>query len=419
LASGFEAVPGKLELTAYLARLMMPFLLAISVAAVLMGMLNARGRFSVPALAPTLFNVAAIGVGTGLWLGGAAPETAVVGWALGTLLGGILQLAIQVPAVRRDGFRIRPRFTGLLEDPALRRIAKLMAPATLGLAATEVNIFINTQFASTEPGANAWLNYAFRLMYVPIGIFGVAIATVTTSNLARRAAQKDLPGVRAGLSQGLRHVAFLTIPATVGLAVLAESIIGLIYEHGRFTAADTRQTALALMGYVLGLYAYSGVKVTAPAFYSLERTLVPLLGSAAAVATNLVLNLIAYRYLRPMGLGYVGLAVGTSLGALVNLAILRIAFGKLMTGVPGSGGSGLQLLKVLTAAAIMGAVAYGTLWAVDASLGKSLPRGTLLQLVRVLTAVGLGGLTYAAACRVLRVGEMSEILSAVRRRAKR
>jgi putative peptidoglycan lipid II flippase len=380
LASGFAAQPGKIELTTYLAQLMMPFLLLLSLAAVMMGMLNARARFGRPALAPALFNVAAIGVGVGLKLGGATEQVAVVGWALGTLAGGVLQLGVQVPPLWRDGYRLVPRFVGIWRDPAVRRIAVLMLPATLGLAATQINIFINTQFASDEPGAVAWLNYAFRVMYLPIGIFGVAIATVTMSNLARRAAEHDIAGMRAGFHQGMRHVAFLTVPATVGLIVLAEPIIGLLFEHGRFNANDTHMTALALMGYGFGLYAYSGVKVAAPGFYSLNKSFVPVVASASAVATNLVLNFAAHRYLLSYGIGYVGLAAGTSLGAWVNLVVLNLAFRNLTSQVPAPRGLFLQLFKVVLASLLMGAA----VWALDQFLaGLGLGRG-LSMLVRSL-----------------------------------
>jgi len=413
LAAGFAKEPGKLELTAYLAQLMMPFLLLLSLAAVMMGMLNARGRFSAPALAPALFNVGAIAVGAGLKLAGCSPKTAVVGWSLGTLLGGLLQLGVQLPQVWRDGYRFRPRLAGIWKDPNIRRIARLMAPATVGLAAVQVNIFINTQFASGEPSANAWLNYAFRLMYLPIGIFGVAIATVTATSLARNAASRDIGKLKQGLSQGLRHVAFLTVPSTIGLIVIARPIIALIYERGRFHAADTAATAVALVGYSVGLYAYSGVKVAAPAFYALDKPRVPLIASACAVATNLLLNAVAHRYL-----GYVGLAIGTSLGAMVNLSILVLSFRSLTRGtaVPPAGTGG-QLVRVGLASAVMGAAVWGGVWAFDRFVAGG--GGTIAQLARVAGGMALGGGVYALMCRVLRVAEMEEVLSAVRRRAAR
>lgn len=410
LASGYASVPGKLELTSELARLMMPFLLVVSLSAVTMGMLNARGRFGAPALAPALFNVVAIAVGFGLWLAGAPPRTAVLGWSIGTLMGGVAQLVVQLPSLAHDGFFLRPRFVGTWRDPALRRIAMLMTPAVVGLSATQANIFINTQFASTEAGANAWLNYAFRLMYLPIGIFGVAIATVTATGLARRAAARDYAGLLASLAQGLRHVAVLTVPSTVGLVLLAEPIIGLLYEHGRFTVADTRATALALVGYAVGLYAYSGVKVTAPAFYALERSRVPLLGSAAAVSVNLVLNLFAYARL-----GYVGLALGTSLGAVVNLLVLQLALARVTPGFSMPPWRG-QLAKVALASLAMGAVVWGADQGALAALRHvSLPH-TLSLALRVVGGLGLGAASYVLACRLLHVAEINELLAIVRRR---
>ncbi len=405
LAPGFSADPGKTELTVELARLMMPFLPVVSLAAVMMGMLNARGRFGTPALAPTLFNLAAIVVGVGLKLAGAEPRTAVIGWAAGTLAGGLLQLLIQIPSLWKQGYRPIPVLTGLWRDESVRRVARLMAPATVGLAATQVNIFVNTQFASSQPGANSWLNYAFRLLYLPIGIFGVAIATVTATSLAKSAAAGNLEEMKSGLARGMRHVAFLTVPATVGLAVLAEPVIGLLFEHGRFTASDTRATAIALVAYAFGLYAYSGVKVAAPAFYALDRTRIPLIASASAVATNLTLNIIAFRWI-----GYVGLAIGTSLGAWVNLAVLTGAFRRHTSGTPGPKGQGSQLVRVALAAAVMGLV----LWSAERAVAGLVP-----VWIRALGGVGAGALVYAVACKLLRIAEMDEVLAAVMRRRRR
>lgn len=416
LAHGFSEEPGKVELTAWLARLMMPFLPLVSFAALTMGMLNAKGRFGTPALAPALFNMAAIVVGAGLWIAGVAPEGAVIGWAIGTLAGGALQFLVQLPPLHREGFRLRPRLIGLWRDPEIRRIATLMAPATVGLAATQLNIFINTQFASDEPGANAWLNYAFRLMYLPIGIFGVAIATVTATTLARKAADKDIAGLKRGLGLGLRHVAFLTVPSTVGLVVLAQPIIALIYEHGRFTAFDTQQTAAALTAYALGLYAYSGVKVVAPAFYALERPRVPLAASASAVMTNLSLNLLFHQHL-----GYVGLALGTSLGAMVNLFVLTGMFRRATPGLPGAPGIFSQLGRVAAASLIMGVAVHFGLQLLDAGLLRLGPsmEGIAVRLFRVGAGVVSGAVIYFVACRLLRVDELTEMLEAVKRRRRR
>jgi putative peptidoglycan lipid II flippase len=408
IAPGFAAEQA--ALTVRLARIMMPFLLLVSLAAAAMGALNARERFTAPALAPALFNVGSIGVGAGLWLAGLGPEAAVTGWAIGTLLGGLLQLLAQAPSLRAAGYRFRPRLAGALGEPGVRRIAKLMAVAVIGLSATQVNIVVNTIFASHEAAAVSWLNFAFRLMQFPLGVFGVAIATVAGAGVARKAAERDLPAVRETLGAAMRMVAFLNVPSAVGLAVLATPILSLIYEHGRFGPRDTAGTAQALVFYALGLYAYSGVKVFAPAFYALDAARVPLVGSVLAMVSNVVLNLALYPVL-----GYRGVALGTSVAATVNFAVLAIAWRRRFGGL---GGTGVvpQLLRVALASAALGLTAWGA----HGWVGARLPApGLAGQAARAFLPIAAAGLVYAAAARLLGVGELRELAAAVRRRAAR
>lgn len=416
LASGFSEVPGKRELTATLARIMMPFLPAISLAAVMMGMLNARKSFGVPALAPAMFNLTAIATGVALKLFGATDRAAVVGWSVGTLLGGLAQFAVQLRPLKRFGYAFRPSFRNLWKDEDLRHIAFLMGPAVLGLAATEANIFINTQFASQEQGANAWLNYAFRLMYLPIGIFGVAVATVTTTSLARRAAEKDLAGMKKSLAEGLQLIAFLALPSMVGLMVLAEPVIRLVYQYGRFTGDDVSHTALALQGYAFGLFAYSSVKVTAPAFYALGRPKIPLVGSVSAVATNLVLNLVLFSRI-----GYLGLALGTALGAWVNLTILATAFSRQTREHRLPEGFFGQIFRMAVAAAIMGAAVFFSLKGMDGLLHAAGFGSRLfwVKCVRALGGVAVGVLAYGALAFAFRISMLRETLDALVRRLRR
>ena len=215
-------------------------------------------------------------------------------------MGGVAQLAIQVPSLWRIGFRPRLLPDFALRDPGTRRIATLMAPATLGVAAVQVNVVVNSSFASlVSDGAISWLSYAFRLMQLPIGVFGVAVGTTALTHLSRDAANQDWDSLRATLRRGLRMVLFLTVPSTVGLALLGVPIIRLIYEHGRFSPHATLETARALSGYAVGLVAYAAIKVVAPAFYALGRTRVPLAGSVTAVAANLLWNLAHLPPLRP------------------------------------------------------------------------------------------------------------------------
>ena len=405
LAPGFEDVPGKEDVTVLLTRIMLPFLPVVSFAAVAMGMLNAEERYGPPALAPSLFNLVTILWAAALWAMGFDLATVAVGWAVGTLLGGLAQFLVQVPPLWRAGWRFRPEWAP--GDPGIRAIAGLMAPATMGLAAVQVNIFVSTIFASHEPGAVSWLTYAFRILYLPIGVFGVALGTIATTGLARRAAAGDMEGLRETLRQSLRMLAFLTLPATVGLVALAVPIIRLLFERGRFGAHDTERTAAALTLYAVGLVAYTGVKVLAPAFYSLGRPRVPLAASASAVATNLVVILA----LHPR-IGYRAVALGTSLGALVNAIVLLASFERGVGGLRG-GGMGGPLAKMVAAAAVMGPAAWAVCVAMERFVGT---QGIVAQAVTGLVPVAAGALFYLAAARLLRIPEASALLSVLRRR---
>ena len=405
LAPGFD--PSKMGLTVQLTRIMLPFLPLVSFAALAMGMLNAQGRFAIPAAAPAMFNVVSILWAAGLWAMGFGPVQVVTGWAIGTVLGGAAQLLIQVPPLWRDGWRYRPEWKP--GDPGIRAIGRLMAPATVGLAAVEVNILVNTIFASHEDGAVAWLGYAFRILYLPIGIFGVAIGTVATTGLAQRAAAGDTEGLQRTLRQGLAAVAFLTIPATVGLILLQVPIVSLIFERGRFDAADTAATATALALYSIGLVAYTGVKVLAPAFYALGHPRIPLLASVSAVVTNLVIVTSLHSWI-----GYRAIALGTALGSLVNATVLFGVFQR-RTGGLATRDLGVSIAKIAVASAFLAAAAWATVRVAVATVGE---RGLVAQLVTGLGPIAVGGAVYFAAAHLLHIDEARTIVGAVRRRLR-
>ena len=405
LAPGFDEVPGKSDLTVFLTRVMLPFLPLVSFAAIAMGMLNAEERYGPPAVAPALFNVVTILVGAALWAAGLPLDVVVLGWSLGTLLGGVAQFLVQVPPLWRSGWRFRPVWS--LRDPGLVAIFRLMAPATVGLAAVQLNLFVSTIFASHQPGAVSWLQYAFRLLYLPIGIFGVALGTVATATLARRASAGDREGMTSTLVESLRLLAFLTLPATVGLAVLARPIVRLLYERGRFTSADTEATAYAVALYSIGLVAYTGVKVLAPAFYVLGSPRVPLTASALAVGTNVAVILALNDRL-----GYGAIALGTSLGSLLNALLLIVTFERRVGGLLGrSLASGLA--RMAAAAVMMAPAAYLAAEALETRFGT---RGIVTQLVTGLVPVAVGVLVYGAAALALRVPEAERVTRALFRR---
>jgi putative peptidoglycan lipid II flippase len=407
IAPGFADIPGKVELTVGLTRIMFPFLLLVALAAVAMGVLNTRNVFGVPAAASALFNVGSIlgGVAAAWWLapaylvsalhgtrGGGDPalaERAITGMAIGTLAGGFLQLAGQLPSLRRVGFRWRPRLDP--RDPGLREVMRLMAPATIGAAAVQVNVFVNNNFASyLGNGPVSWLNVAFRFMQLPIGLFGVAIGTVSLPIVSRHSARGDNAALGRTVGQALELVGLLCIPAAAGLVVFGVPVIGVIYEHGRFTAADTQAAAQALAAYGIGLAGYAGIKVLAPSFYALGDARTPMLVSVLSIVTNYALN---WTFVRAYGFGHVGLALSTSAVALGNClllyAFLRRRLGRLGTGL------GPALARIAGATAVMVAVA----WGVDAAVAPGLPSAAFahhaLRLAEILP-VALGA--FWAAC---------------------
>ncbi len=411
MAPGFD--PEKAALTVTLTRIMMPFLILISMAAVSMGMLTSRHHFLETALAPAAFNLVSILIGATLRLAGLSPRAAVIGWSVATLLGGFAQMIVHAPPLYRDGFRFVFLLREVRNDPGIRRILTLMAPATIGLAGVQLNIFFNTIYASAEPGAVSWLNYANRILQLPIGIFAVAIATVTTSSLAHRAASKDAEGLRNTLSGSLRLVLFLTLPATAGLVTLHAPIIRLLYQHGRFNAGDTVHAAEALQLYALGLVAFASVKVIAPAFYALERPRVPLVASLTAVVVNIAFCGWAYLTQAPDSL-HRWLPLGTSLTAFVNVIVLLVGFrqvgGPLRWADLWSG-----LWRMGVASALCGWAAILTLHGAEQTLGS---QTFLANGGATLGAIAAGTVAYAAAAALLGIEELGVLVRFVRARRR-
>lgn len=347
IAPDFGLIPGKVALTAKLTAIMFPFLLFISLSAVVMGILNSKDRFFIPSMASSFFNFGSIAGGVSLAL--IMPrfgQPAIVGMAMGTLIGGLLQLGGQLPSLRGVGFRLRPHLD--LGDSGLRRIFVLMVPAVVGLGATQINIFVNTNFAaSCAEGSVSWLNYAFRLVQFPIGVFGVALSIATMPVVSRCAADKDIAALRETYVSALTMAFCLTVPATIGLFFLASPIIRLIFEHGHFSAFDTARTAEALRFYVLGLVAYAAVKITVPVFYALDDTRIPVIGSFLAVAANIVTILLTIH-----GLEHRAIALSTSCAMFGNFLFLSVALYRKTGGYPVTY-LGKGLVRIAGAAVLM------------------------------------------------------------------
>lgn len=287
--SEHAGINSKRDLTVYLVRIMFPFLILVSLAAVAMGLLNSKGKFGVPACASLFFNLGSIVMG--VWGYYALPRMGlhpVTGMAFGVLVGGALQFIIQVPVMRRCGFRYRPTIS--FRDERVKQVMRLILPMILGVAALQVNLFVNSIFASEGKGWMTWIIRAFRLMHLPIGIFGVAISTAALPNLSKLIARGEVENFRQSFSYALRLMLLLTLPAAVGLMVLGEPICRLVFEWGKTSAIDTSETAGALFCYAFGLCGFSIVKIASDGFYAFKDTRTPAVVSLCAVALNIVLN---------------------------------------------------------------------------------------------------------------------------------
>jgi putative peptidoglycan lipid II flippase len=408
LAPGFD--PAKAALTVTLTRVMYPFILLVSLAALVMGMLNARNVFGIPAMASSFFNLGSIagGVILGYWLDPHFGPRAIFGLAIGTLIGGALQLLVQLPSLRRQGHAFRADWHW--RDAGVAAILRLMGPSMIAASTTQVNVLVNSVFASElGDGPTFWLTVAFRLMQLPLGIFGVALGTVTLPLLARLAATGNRQAFRGELARGMRLAFLMTLPASIGLMVLAEPIISVLYQHGRFGAHETAESAGALRFYAIGLCGYAALKVLVNAFYALDRRRTPMVVSFVAVGVNLLLNWV---FTMRLGWGHRGLALSTACVASSNFLILyflmRSHLGRLES---------RTMLALLGKVALASAVLFIIAWAgahlllADWAVQPFWPKCLSLLLV-IAAAAGAFFLSAAA----LRIGEVRDLAAGVRRR---
>lgn len=405
MTQGMAGDGAKLALAVQLTQVMLPILVFVSLAAVWMGMLNAQRRYVVPAAAPALFNVVSIVVGLGLAVVAWDPTRAILVWSIGTAAAGLVQAGVQLVALWRMGYRPRLRLRGLFADAGVRRIVGLMAPAIIGIAAVNVNVFVNTGFAAElGDGPVAQLTYAFRLFYLPLGVFGVAIATVTMTEVSAEAARGDPIALAGRAADGAWASWMLTSASAVGMAVLAEPIVRLVYRWGATSADDAAAIATVLQCYVAGLVPYSLVKLYAPVFYGIDRARVPMVASIAGVVVNLVFNALTHREL-----GAPGIAMGTTLGALVNVGILWVMLRRATGPVAAGASVGRNALALVVGNGLLGAIAWGCLVAGrQVHAGAWGQRGIDAAILGVAMAVGfavfavvLRGFGYPGAARLV------------------
>ncbi|MES2437740.1 MAG: murein biosynthesis integral membrane protein MurJ [Verrucomicrobiota bacterium] len=405
--------PEEVALTVKMTRIMWPFMLLVSLAALVMGILNSRKIFGIPALSSCFFNLGSIiaGCGIGLWLDPHCGPRTMIGMSIGVLVGGLGQLLFQLPALRGLGFHFRPDWNW--NDSDVRKIFSLMAPAVISASVVQINVVINSQFAtSIGPSAVSALNGAFRLMQLPIGVFGVAVATVTLPAMSLAATGKLGDEFRGVLARGLRLVTFLVLPSALGLCFLAEPIISVLFEYGKFSADNRVVTAAALRGYGIGLLAYSWLKVLQPAFYAADRRFVPMMVSFLAIALSISSN---WYFVVIRGMGIESLALTTSIVATVNFLILYVAMSRITSGLETR-----ALLVIFGKLAIAGLALTGVCLAANHYVFHHLSGMSALARIGWLAVViPAAGVVYFAIARLLGVEETGDFMSILQRRFRK
>jgi len=405
-ARGWREDALRMEAAVRFTRLLFPYLLFIGPAVLVMGILNALRRFAIPALSPVAWNIGIVAFGFAAL---ALPKSGYARMDLfcaGILFGSVLQLLVQVPELRRAGFRFRPRVD--LGSPELRAVGALMLPGVLGLAVVQINVLVDTLFATLlDEGSVTALRLGNRVMFLPLAVFATAVASASLPSLSAQVAEEGIERAKRTLSYTLRLLFFLLIPATIGLMILRRPIIRLLFVRGEFDAGSSLDlTSTALLLYSLGLFAFGGVKGVSQVFFSMRDTRTPVVVGAIAAGANILFDLLLYR---PLAVG--GLALATSLAGMANffllLGLLVRRHGRL--GGPSLAGSSL---RTLGSSLVMGVV----LWIVSGRLDPGGEPTLAAQLLHVGGSIAAGLLAFLLASLVLGRRELAEIRTAVLRR---
>ena len=356
IAPGFLNMPDKFSLTVLLTRLMFPFLLFISLAAIVMGALNTRRIFFIPAVAPAMLNITIIAA---VLLLAPGMEQPIIAVAIGVAIGGLVQFAFQLPSFFKNGYSLTPQYD--FRHPGLKKISILILPATMGMAVAQINIFISTILASyLVEGSITYLYYSMRLIQFPIGIFGVAMGMAVLPTLSEHAVKGDFDSLRSDFSFALRLLFFMTIPAMAGLIALKEPIVNMLFQRGKFDYAATIGTSQALLFYSLGIWAMVGVRIVTVSFYSMQDTRTPVKVAVIALLTNIILSLI---FLGP--LQHNGLALANAIASSVNFTALFFMLRKKLGRVEGRK-IAASFIKISTASAVTGLMGWfiirGDMW---------------------------------------------------------
>lgn len=399
-AYGFGGAGDKYALTVLLTRITFPYIFLISLVALFMGILNSLQHFAAPAAAPIFLNVGIIGAV--LWLSPHCSQP-VVGLAVGVLIGGALQVLLQIPWLLKKGVSLRPRW--MPHHPAVSRIGRLMLPAVFGSAVYQLNQFVGTLLASFLPqGSVSWLYYADRIVQFPLGVFAIAISTAALPSLSRQAAGEGLEAFRDTLGYALRLVFFITLPSMAGLMVLGHLIVRVLFERGAFQAAATDMTAQALIFYCAGLWAFSGIRVLVAGFYALQDTKTPVKAAFLALLVNAGCSLALMGPLR-----HGGLALALSIASAVQFLFLALLLGRRTRGLDGRRlvrSVGISLVSSLVMSAMLFWV-YRIWWNPGAEAGVGALAAGLGGLVV------MGALVYFLVCFLLGSRELASVMRLV------
>jgi putative peptidoglycan lipid II flippase len=380
----------------HLNRVIFPYLILIGLTAYFMGVLNSLKHFALPAFGPCLMNIALIA--SIIWL---YPRVGIIGLAIGVLLGGALQLLLNIPAMRKKGMSmdLKDGFS----HPAVRRIGKLLVPRMMGTAVYQINIFVDTILASFSSlvgaGGVAALYYANRLIQFPLAIFGLALAQAALPRMSQEFVTNDIGRFKDTLSFSLRVVFLIMLPSSIGLAILGKPIVRILFERGEFTAYSTSITSSAVLFYSIGIFAYGGIKLLVSSFYSMHDTMTPVKTAFAAVIINIIFSL---TLVWPLKLG--GLALATSISATFNFIALYVLLEKRIGDI-GTRQIADSFLRALLASIAMAAVL--------AVILKCTPDFNMISL---LICMVVGPLTFAAAGYVMKVREIRDFLVWIRKR---
>ena len=404
IAPGFQHNPDKFQLTVLLNRIMFPYILLISLVALAMGILNSVEHFLAPALAPVLLNICMI---ASICLLSRPLGNPALALAIGVLLGGVAQLAFQVPFLRRAGFSLAPKFH--FRHPAIRDIMKLMGPSLVGLAITQITIFVNTLLASfLVDGSISYLYYSDRLVQFPLGIFAVALGTAILPTLSKQAHARQWDDFSHTFSLAIRGLLFITLPAMAGLIVLSKPIIYLLFQRGHFDAHSTIMVSQTLVAYTCGLWAYAALRIIVPAFYSLQDAATPVKVGGIALVINII---VALALMFP--LKHIGLALATAVSSAANFLILLFILLRKKKQQLEIRGIGKPFMQSLAATGIMVALLLVLLrfsWFTISYHHQLADAGRLIALILA------GGIVYALSSLALGSREMAAAAALLRRK---